>query len=314
MKILSAEDVYQSLQKLNPRRPYSAMYSSLYGGVVTDPVLMCVPVDDHIVHRGDGVFEAIRFTPSKIYLLKPHLERLFRSAEKIGLNIPMRTEELESVCCELRNLVDLKEGILRLFVSRGPGDFSPNPYTTIGSQLYVIVTEFKSPSPEMYKNGASLMISSVGVKPSPFSQVKSCNYLPNVLMKKESVDCGYDFSLSVNGEGFVAEGPTENLLIVSRDGDLLAPHFDYTLRGTTLVRVMELAKALHGKGLIRSVELANISLEDLLQAREIMMVGTTLAVLSITKLARDTSHDVVWSSEVGAVARALYDQIIQDMN
>jgi 4-amino-4-deoxychorismate lyase len=288
MKILTKSDVFQVLEGLNPKRKYAAMYSSLFGGVVTDPALMIVPIDDHQVHRGDAVFEAIRFTDKGIYLLTPHLERLYRSAEMISLKLPIEINGLQLLCEELVQIVkgELKlsgEGILRMFVSRGPGDFSPNPYTTLGTQIYIVATDFKSMPKEKYEQGVSLMISKIPVKQSPYATVKSCNYLPNVLMKKESVDQGYDFSIGVTPEGFIAEGPTENIMMLSEKNELLAPKFDYTLKGTTLVRTLKLAEALKAAGKIKDIRIQDISLMDLKKAREVMMVGTTLSVLPVTK-------------------------------
>src|SRR6185312_6274247 len=108
----------------------------IYGGIVIDPALMIVPLDDHIVHRGDGIFEAARMTAKGFYLLKPHLDRLARSADLIGLKLPKTVQEIAAICEELREVTRLPSGgALRIFVSRGPGDFSPSPYTTVGSQL-----------------------------------------------------------------------------------------------------------------------------------------------------------------------------------
>lgn len=309
MKTINREEALMCLEKLNGRRPYKAMYSTIYDGIVTDPVLMTIPMDEHMVHRGDGVFEAIQFTPKQIFLLEPHIERLYQSADRIGLNVPKTPNEVMEICRELREQSQLSQGILRLFVGRGPGDFSPNPYSTVGSQLYIVVTPFQPVSKEKYEAGVSLMVSPITVKPAPFAQVKSCNYLPNVMMKKESLDRGFDFAVNITEEGYVAEGPTENLMILSQEGELLAPRFDYTLRGTTLVRVMHLARALKENSMIRDIRLSDLTLSDLESAREIMMVGTTLAVLPVTRFEQSSVGD----GRVGPVARALLGLLMQDM-
>jgi branched-chain amino acid aminotransferase len=282
------------------------MYSTLYGGIVKDPSLMIVPIDDHMVHRGDGVFEAIRFHGSKIYLLDEHLARLVRSADSIAMKLPLKLSEIKEICEGLRVASGVTDGLLRLFVARGPGDFSPNPYATIGSQFYAVVTAFKPMSAEMYTAGARLMISDVPVKPSFYSQVKSCNYLQNVMMKKQTVDRGYDFCVNFNEDGYLAEGPTENIALVDAQGVLCAPKFDYTLKGTTMVRAFDLAR---GAGLA-SVEIRDIGLSDLRTAREIMMIGTTLGVLPITSV----EGAPVGAGQVGSVARGLGELLAKDMN
>jgi 4-amino-4-deoxychorismate lyase len=302
MKVLTQNEVLAALTALNSKRMYRVMYSSLYGGFVTDPALMLVPIDDHLVHRGDGVFEAIRFSKKSCFLLDAHLDRLARSAAAIGLRMPESKEKLKVICEDLKRESRLDMGILRLYVSRGPGDFSPNPYSTVGSQLYIVATDFKPMPAEKYVKGASLMISRVQVKPGVYSTIKSCNYLPNVMMKKDAVDAGHDFSVNFNDDGFLAEGPTENIMLVTDGGQLMAPKFDYTLRGTTLLRVFELAKSL-------APSLADITLADMRKAREIMMVGTTLGVLPITKF--DTA--LVGDGQVGPVARELNRLLMADI-
>src|SRR5690606_27234832 len=107
---------------------------------------------------------------------------------------------------------------------------------------------------------------------------------PNVLMKKESIDRGVDFAIGVTESGQVAEGPTENLLILTSDNVLQTPAFDYTLRGTTLLRVLELARAHASQLNIREVTVSHLFKDDVINAREVMMVGTTLGVLPITKV------------------------------
>ncbi len=312
MKILSSAEVLSQLEKLNVRRPYKAMYSSLFGGIVTDPALMFVPIDDHIVHRGDGVFEALRVTPTQIYLLKPHLLRLQNSAGKIGLKLPCSHDDLAKICEQVREVArttpsGFQDGILRIFVSRGPGDFSPNPYSTLGSQLYVVATDFNPTPKDKYEKGVSLGISEVPIKPGFYAQVKSCNYLPNVMMKKEAIDRGFDFMVNLNEEDFVAEGPTENLMILTREGQLIAPKFDYTLSGTTLLRALGLAEN-KLKNFVVATGFADISVKQLQEAQEVMMVGTTLGVLAVTRFESST----IGNGSVGEVARRLHALILQD--
>ena len=351
LKTLTANEVFNQLSKFKHTGSYKLMYSSVFGGLVNDPSLMLLPMDDHMVHRGDGVFEAIRFNRAKIYLLTEHLQRLQKSADFIGLKLPMPLAEISEICHEMQKFVyreatnhfklnqnssaeqsgsvgwasDARsiplaansEGVLRLYVSRGPGDFSPNPYSTIGSQLYIVATEFK-PLPSLkYEQGVSLGLSEVPVKMGFYAQAKTCNYLPNVMMKKESVDNGFDFVVAVNEHGHVAEGSTENILIFSR-GVLVAPKFDYTLRGTTLLRALELAQ----RHLEISHQIKDITVQDLLAANEIMMVGTTLAVLPVTQFNRrpvgsdgaGVFGQSAAISRVGPVSKKLLQLITSDIN
>ena len=292
------------------RTNYLAMYSTWFGGIVTDPGAMMVPVDDHMVHRGDAVFEAIKCVDRRIYALDRHLQRLQRSAEMIAMKPPVPFSEIRSICLETVRESGADTCLLRLFVSRGPGSFTPNPYDTISSQIYLVITSHKPLSADRYERGVSAKSSSIAVKEGFFATVKSCNYLPNVLMKKEAVDSGVDFTVSRDEAGHLAEGSTENFAIVSKSGDFLVPAFSRTLKGVTAVRAMELAeKHLAGGSLIKSVRNASIAESDVRDAREAMFLGTTLDCLPVTTFDGRTVGD----GKAGPFCRALQSLIVEDM-
>jgi branched-chain amino acid aminotransferase len=245
---------------------------------------MLIPMDEHGFHRGDGVFEAVRVHERAYIDLTSHLKRLERSAQAIQLKLPQSLSEIERICIELARRCDSVSGILRLYVTRGPGSFSPSPAESAGGQIYAAMTAMKPADPARYANGVRAMVSTVPAKERRWSQIKSCNYLQNVLMKKECLDRGFDFALSVDEEGRVCEGATENLLIVTRELEVLVPRFDYTLRGTTVSYVMKIAEELKASGQIQSVGLADLRVQDVLAAKEAAFVGTTLGVLPVKSL------------------------------
>lgn len=261
------------------------MYASYFDGLVTDPAAMFIPVDDHMVHRGDGIFEAARFHNGRVFDLEGHLARLMKSAELISLKMKWNVAEIANLVQAVVNKSPGEDGMLRIFVSRGYGDFSPNPYSTTGTQLIIVSMPFKSLPREKYEQGVSIMFSKVAWKPGFFAQVKSCNYLPNVLAKKESVDAGVDFSIGLNSEGYISEGPTENIMMLSADRVLVAPPFDYTLRGTTLLQVLDLARKMSSELNIKDVVSRPVTAVELASASEVMMVGTTLGVLPVSQVA-----------------------------
>ncbi|MFW6388965.1 MAG: aminotransferase class IV [Desulfohalobiaceae bacterium] len=281
--VLSAQEVWQRLQEssLEHHSNYLAMYSSWYQGIVLDPGFMLLPVDDHLVHRGDGIFEAFKCVQGKVYLLERHLDRLERSADLIDLKLPMQRILLREVILETISAAQARDCLVRLFVSRGPGDFTPSPSSCLGSQLYIIVTTQARTKEEKYKAGCSLVSSRVPIKPDFLANVKSCNYLPNVLMEKEIEERGADFAVGLDEQGYLTEGPTENLGLISKGNEFLVPDFERTLKGITVVRMMELAEELVQEGLLQGVRQAKISARDLLQAREVMMFGTTFDVLPV---------------------------------
>ncbi len=232
---------------------YLGFYSSWLGGFFREPWAMTLPLDDHGFHRGDGVFEAVRIHERAYFDLHAHLHRLENSAAAIGMQLPKTHAEIVEICVRLARLCDIDQGILRLYVTRGPGSFSPSPYEVVGAQIYAAITRLRTPDPEIYVQGCKAMMSSVVAKEQRWSQIKSCNYLQNVLMKKECHEKGFDLAISVDEQGRVCEGATENLLIITAEKRLIVPSFDYTLRGTTVSVVMSIAQNFIKEGRLRSV-------------------------------------------------------------
>ncbi len=270
------------------RRPfhknYFAMYSSVYGGIVTDPVLMMVPIDDHMVHRGDGIFEVFKCVNGSIYNLSAHLERLRHSAKALGYKLPCAIGKMRKIVVQTIRAGGHKDCTIHLYVSRGPGSFSVNPYECPKSQLYVVVTRLKKPFMEFHPQGARVKSSAIAVKHPFFAGVKNCNYLPNVLMKKEAEDAGVDFVAAFDARGFLAEGATENMGIVTKDRRLLFPKLRGILAGTTMTRAAELAGRLVRSGDLAEVAFRDISRRDIAAAAEFLIVGTTPNVAAAREL------------------------------
>jgi len=280
LPILSFDQVIDRLLSMKRTHfpQYLALYSSWYGGVITDPALMLLPVDDHMVHRGDGVFEVFKCVDWNIYALAGHLDRMKSSMRASFLEPPVDDERLTEII--RRTVLAGNNGncLVRLFISRGPGSFSANPYETVGSQLYVIVTAHETAAPEKYEKGVKLVTTGVPIKKNHFATIKNCNYLPNALMKREAVDRGADYPVSLDEKGFLAEGATENIGIVSKKGEFLVPRFTRILRGITVTRAMELARRLTGSH-ITSISEADISPDQAYDAAEMMVFGTTVDIL-----------------------------------
>jgi branched-chain amino acid aminotransferase len=303
--VLDLQSVLHNLQsKKNPFwTQYHAFFSSWLGGITKDPSLMVLPMDDHMVHRGDGVFEAMKAVDRKVFLLKEHLQRLSTSSQSIGISLPYSISEIQDIILQTLKVADQPNALIRLFVSRGPGGFSPNPYDSIGSQLYIAITDLRSPKAELYDKGVRVGRSSVAVKEAWMAQTKSCNYLPNVMMKKESVDRKLDFTISFDHQNFVAESSTENIAMVDEKGILTHPPFENILRGTTMVRAFQLAKEAGLPTAIRT-----FTEQEILKAQEIFMIGTTLDVLPVTEF----DGKKISGGEAGPVARRLLSLVRED--
>jgi len=259
---------------------YYAMYSSVLGGVVVDPLLMQVPVDDHLVHRGDGVFDTFKCLARGAYNLEPHLKRLVRSAGEIGLVWPEGLEDLRAKVVETLTCADKDACSVRVILARGPGGMGVSPYESPRPSLYIIVYAAGMPFMKAHPEGARVKRSAIPVKAGNFATYKHCNYLSNVLMKREAVDAGVDFVVSFDTHGFLAEGATENVGIVTQERALLFPRMEYVLDGTTMLRVMELAQGLVEEGVITRIAFEDISEEMVYSASELLVIGTTLNVAS----------------------------------
>ncbi len=294
-------DSHAVLQKLHGQKnpswtQYRAFYSSWLGGITKDPSLMVVPMDDHMVHRGDAVFEAMKTFDRKVYLMKEHLQRLASSAQSIGIQLPFSLNEIQDLILQTLKAADQPQCLIRLFVSRGPGGFTTNPYESVGSQLYIAITDARTFSTQAYESGVRIGRSYIPVKEPWMAQVKSCNYLPNVMMKKEALDRKLDFTIGYDSKNFVAESSTENIAIVDEQGVLTHPPFDGILRGTTMIRVFELAKESQIPTSIRS-----FTEEEILRAQEVLMIGTTLDVLPVTEY----DNKKIAGGQVGEMSRRL---------
>jgi len=287
---------------------YRAMYSSWYGGIVTDPQLMLVPLDDHLVHRGDGIFEAFLCLGGNMYLLDRHLDRLERSASFAQLRLPVSRSELVNILKITVRASGFSDAMIRIFVSRGPGGFSTDPYEPPASQLYVMVAAAKFPPAERYLKGATLATSRIPVKKSYFANVKSCNYLPNVMMHKEALDSGVDFTVSVDEQGHLAEGSTANIALVTTERVLLTPRFERILQGTTVSRVLELAETLVAEGELAKLAQADITPQQAYQAAEILMCGTTLDTMPVVTY----DGHAIGDGQPGPICRRLRDLLRED--
>jgi branched-subunit amino acid aminotransferase/4-amino-4-deoxychorismate lyase len=307
---LSFEEVVDCL--LQMKKPYQenyrAMYSSWYGGIITDPALMMVPVDDHLVHRGDGIFEAFKCVDGNVYALDRHLDRMDYSAKRASHSLPLsRPQLIETILATVR-AANLSTCSIRMFLSRGPGGFSASPYECPESQLYIVVTTLQTPARIKYDRGVSLRTSCIPLKGDYFATIKSCNYLPNVLMRKEADDAGVDFTVSIDERGFLAEGPTENIGLITRNREFLVPRFDRILRGTTVSRAMELTESLLDAGDLVKMGEADLTPDDAYDAAEMMMFGTSFDVLPVV----DYDGHAIGDGRPGYFARKIRELLRED--
>ncbi len=284
LELLTAADARARI----PAQPWHgrlwAMYSSQWNGIVTDPRAMSVPADDHVVHRGDGVFETIKVVEGAIYALHPHLDRLETSAEGIHLDLPWAPGELERAVVATARAAGRRDALIRILVSRGPGGFGVDPRECPGPGLYIVAYQGPAPFMQTHPAGARVAIVSQPIKAGKLATLKTCNYLPNALMKWEAGEADADFPLALDERGCVAEGATENFGIVDDEGVLCVPRDGRMLPGITMHRALALAASLVRTGLIGGSEARDIPREELFHCREVLIFGTTPEVTAVTAI------------------------------
>jgi branched-chain amino acid aminotransferase len=281
---------------------FLAFYDHRLGAIFTNPRLMLIPLDDHLVHRGDGVFEALRFEDGAIYQLGEHLQRLERSAGAIGLALPIGTAELDDLIRQVCVVSKADEGNVMVFVGRGPGGFTLDTRECPHPSLYIVAKRFPRKPESFWTSGVSAVRTRIPAKQGWMSQIKSVNYLPNVLMKKDAVEQGADYPLCFDGDGFLAEGSTENAVLVDRDGVFVVPELKNALMGTTLKRAMSLAAG------FMPVATRPVPESELYDCREIILLGTSIDAVGVVRY----NSRVVGDGVPGPVSLRLRELLVAD--
>jgi branched-chain amino acid aminotransferase len=250
------------------------------GGIV-DAADARVPVTDHGLLYGDGVFEGIRAHGRRVFRLDDHLARLAASARAIALELPMSEAALREVVLATLRALGRDDAYVRLVVTRGEGALGVDPTTCPAPRVFCIAAEARIYPPEKLAAGLDLVTVSWR-RPALDAldpRVKSLNYLNNALAKLEARQRGADEALILNAAGRVAEASVANV-VVARGRELATPPAtDGSLDGITLRSVIELAP---GLGLGASVR--TLSRADLLCADELFLTGTGAGIVPVRSL------------------------------
>jgi branched-chain amino acid aminotransferase len=259
-----------------------------------------VSVFDHGLLYGDGVFEGIRAYNGRVFMLDEHVTRLFHSAQAIALEIPLTRAAMARAVVRTCAANGLRDGYIRLVVTRGEGELGLNPYLCRKAQIIIIAAGIQLYPKEVYETGMSIVTAGT-VRNHPEAvnpRIKSLNYLNNVMAKIEAINAGVMECILLNPQGYVAEASGDNVFAV-RDGALVTPpSWCGALEGITRAVVMRLAGEL-GVPVRESV----ISRYDLWTADEVFLTGTAAEVISVTTIDRRRIGD----GKPGPVTRRLCD-------
>ena len=287
---------------------FYAMYSSVLGGIVTDPAFMVLPLDDHMVHRGHAVFDTATLTHGMLYQLDPHLDRLILSATGARIALPFPREHLRQIILETAAASHQRDASVRYWLSAGPGGYGLGPAECVGSSFYVIIFKQEAYPESYYRDGIKLITSQVPIKPPLFARIKSTNYLPNVLVLLEAKNRDADNGVFIDQRGMVAESSNMNVAFVTHDRVFRHPPFDAILSGITVQRVLDFAQRLVEAGVLSAVRVAEVSVQEGRDAVEMMLIGSSIKIAPVVQWDGKNIGD----GKPGPIAKKLLEMWNQD--
>ena len=238
-----------------------------------------ISVFDHGFLYGDGVFEGIRAYGGRVFRLKDHVERLYESAQAIMLCVPMTKEEMMEAILETLRKNNLRDAYIRPIVTRGFGDLGLDPNKCSLATVIIIAIEWGAMYGSLYEVGLTAV--SVAVRRNALDalspNIKSLNYLNNILAKIEANVKGGNEAIILDAQGKLSEGSGDNIFIV-KDGKIYTPYTLNNLKGITRDAVIELARASGYEVLER-----DLGLFDLYTGDEVFVTGTAAEVAPVTK-------------------------------
>ena len=257
-----------------------------------------ISVFDHGLLYGDGVFEGIRAYSGRVFKLREHIDRLFYSAKAILLDIPMSHQELCAAVVETCRRNRVRDGYIRLLVTRGKGTLGLNPKKCERPSVIIIAGKIQLYPPEYYERGLQIVtVPTVRNLHSALNPaIKSLNYLNNILAKIEANQAGCEEAIMLNAEGYVAECTGDNLFLVKGSHLMTPPLSAGALYGITRGTVLELAVA---AGL--TVAEPNLTRYDVFNADECFLTGTGAEIVPVIQVDGRT----IGSGKPGPVTRDL---------
>ena len=306
MELLSVAEWREKLEHKRRQAPVRmrAFYSSYVGGITRQIELMTLPFDDHMVHRGHGVYESGSILRGRPLQLNVHLTRLLESACKAGIKLPPRFTKTEisdivQEAIQVSGCVD--NACYRVFISSGPGSFGIHSDECEEVCLYVVVYESQVSYAAIPEKTVSCEI--VPMKHPKMSSIKAVDYLQNALLADYAKEHGGTFGIWIDEHNNVKEGSIVSVLIVKDTGSLCTPSKDGILPGSTVAHVLELISTNRSIG--AEIEYGAISLRELYCAREVMLLGADIVVHPVISIDGNRIGD----GQIGAVTRYVVENL-----
>ncbi|MFL1674612.1 branched-chain-amino-acid transaminase [Paenibacillus dendritiformis] len=253
-----------------------------------------ISVYDHGFLYGDGIFEGIRVYSGNIFKCREHLERLYDSAKSIMLDIPLTLEDMQDAMVETIRRNELRDGYIRLIVSRGAGNLGLDPRRCPQASVIIIVEQLAIYPEEAYRNGLrTVSVSQRRNIPDALNpKIKSLNYLNNILVKIQANLADVGEAIMLNAQGYVAEGSSDNIFIIKKGVVYTPPCYLGALEGITRAAIMELC----GK-LGYTLKEEPFTLHDVYVADEVFFTGTAAEVIAV----REVDGRIIGSGQAGPI-------------
>ena len=261
-----------------------------------------ISVFDHGLLYGDGVFEGIRSYNKLVFRLKQHMDRLYASASFIRLTIPLSKRAMVKAVVDTLKINKLKDGYVRLVVTRGPGDLGLDPRKCKnGGVVFVIADKIDLYPKTFYRNGLKIITAKTrrNLPEAINPRIKSLNYLNNILAKIDAIDAGVQEAIMLTHDGFVTECTGDNIFIIKNNMLFTTPVDVGALEGITRDAVIDIAR----KNKVRFKE-KNLTLIDLYKADECFLTGTAAEIVPVVHIDKKK----IGAGEPGTVTRFLLEE------
>jgi branched-chain amino acid aminotransferase len=274
-------------------------------GEFVDTNKASISVFDHGLLYGDGCFEGIRVYNGRILKLHSHIVRMFESAAALRLEPGYTIDEIKEAIRETVAINDRHDGYIRVVFTRGKGSLGLNPFLCPKPSVFIIAEKIKLYTDEMYEEGMSIVVAKRPRLPIECldPQIKSLNYLNNILAKIEAIDAGVLEALMLNIDGEVAECTGDNIFII-KDGKISTPYTEAgILKGITRQFVINTIAPTLGY----TVEERSISLDEVKDADEIFLTGTAAEIIGVSHI----GQGAIGSGKVGSITKLLIQEFRQ---
>lgn len=252
------------------------------------------PINDLGLLRGYGCFDFMRTYNGRVIFIKDHVQRLFRSAMQIGIELPVSESELIQLVNQTLKRNPPVESSIRILVTGGP---SPDFITPQGRpRLAIMVSPLSSYPQAWYLEGAKI-ITVAHARAIPGA--KSIDYIRAIMVLAEARNKGAIEAVYLEPGGQVREGTTSNIFAFF--GDRLATPGSGILNGITRQKVLALAEDKF------PIDIRDIQRDELIRADEVFISSSNRLIVPIVRVDDDTIGAAQPGERTRAVMQAFVD-------